>query len=92
MTVNNNPQKLLRAIDRNSKSSSFQRNLKPRLSQKEEQEIYYHNTDLLKRFLSEGGRILPRRITNLSAKTQRKMKKAVKIARLLGFLSFASVS
>ena len=81
-------QTLVRAIDRTSNNSSFQRNSSPRLSKEEERQISYDNVEILLRFLSEGGRILPARITNLSAKLQRKVKKQVKIARQLGFLPF----
>lgn len=35
--------------------------------------IDYKDTDLLKRFISERGKILPRRVTGTSAKNQRKL-------------------
>ena len=90
MAENKENQTLSRAIDRNSKKSSFQRNSKARLSKDEEKQISYDNVELLKRFLSEGGRILPMRITNLRSKIQRKVKRAVKISRYLGLLNFVS--
>ena len=48
----------------------------------------YKDPELLSKFISEGGRLLPRRITGVSAKSQRKLKEAVKIARLLALLPF----
>ncbi|OYS89399.1 30S ribosomal protein S18 [Limosilactobacillus reuteri] len=47
--------------------------------------IDYKDTDLLKRFISERGKILPRRVTGTSAKNQRKLPVAIKRARILCF-------
>ncbi len=52
--------------------------------------INYKNTKLLSRFISEGGRILPRRITSISAKKMRLLKKAIKQARNLALLPFSA--
>lgn len=51
-------------------------------------EINYKNLKLLLRFVSEGGRILPSRITSVSARRQRKLKKEIKRARNLALLPF----
>jgi small subunit ribosomal protein S18 len=48
----------------------------------------YRNVEVLRRFLSETGKILPRRRTGLSAKEQRILAKTVKRARVLGLLPF----
>ncbi len=50
----------------------------------------YKDTKTLKRFLSEGGKILPRRRTGLSAKEQRKVTTEIKRARHLALLPFTS--
>lgn len=50
--------------------------------------IDYKNVKLLSRFISEGGRILPARITSLSAKNQRRVKNAIRRARVLALLPF----
>lgn len=50
--------------------------------------IDYKDTDLLKRFISERGKILPRRVTGTSAKNQRKLTVAIKRARIMGLLPF----
>lgn len=42
--------------------------------------IDYKDVDLLKKFISERGKILPRRVTGTSAKYQRKLTKAIKRA------------
>lgn len=49
----------------------------------------YKNIEHLQQFISEQGKILPRRITGLSAKEHRSMAKAVKRARIMGLLSFS---
>ena len=48
--------------------------------------IDYKNTRLLKKYLSESGRILPSRITSVSEKKQKKLSRAIKSARLLALL------
>jgi len=47
------------------------------------QKIDYKNTKLLQRFVSERGKIVPSRITAVSAKRQRELAKAIKRARFL---------
>ncbi|MDD3491547.1 MAG: 30S ribosomal protein S18 [Candidatus Pacebacteria bacterium] len=51
-------------------------------------EIDYKDVESLKRFISSQMKILPRRKTNLCAKHQRLLKKAVKRARVAGLLPF----
>lgn len=48
----------------------------------------YKDAARLKRFLTERGKILPRRITGLSAKQQRYVSLAIKRARHLAMLPF----
>jgi small subunit ribosomal protein S18 len=43
--------------------------------------IDFKNTDLLKKFLTEKGRILPRRITGMTAKMHRQLTREIKRAR-----------
>ena len=52
--------------------------------------IDYKDTDLLKRFISERGKILPRRVTGTSAKNQRSLTIAIKRSRIMGLLPFVS--
>ena len=51
--------------------------------------INYKNIFLLRKYISIEGKILPRRLTNLNSKQQRNMAKAIKNARIMGFLPFA---
>ncbi len=50
--------------------------------------IDYKDVRLLQRFISERGKIVPSRITAVSAKRQRELAKAVKRARFLGLLPY----
>ncbi|MGF1561863.1 MAG: 30S ribosomal protein S18 [Geminicoccaceae bacterium] len=50
--------------------------------------IDYRDTKLLQRFVSERGKIVPRRITAVTAKEQRALAKAIKRARQLALLPF----
>jgi small subunit ribosomal protein S18 len=53
-------------------------------------EIDYKNQDLMRRFLSPEGKILPGRRTGLTSKNQRKITKAIKRARAVGLLPFTN--
>ena len=50
--------------------------------------IDYKDTNKLKRYVSERGKILPRRITGTSVKYQKKVATAVKRARHLALLPY----
>ncbi len=51
-------------------------------------EIDYKDIYLLKRFITESGKIVPSRITGTKAKYQRQLTRAVKLARVLALLPF----
>jgi|TARA_B110000014_G_C20080882_1_gene564760 small subunit ribosomal protein S18 len=48
--------------------------------------IDYKNIKLLKKYLSDSGRILPSRITSVSQKKQRELSQAIKRARLISLI------
>lgn len=50
--------------------------------------IDYKDVDLLRKFITERGKILPRRITGLTAKQQRDLTVAIKRARIIALLPF----
>ena len=52
------------------------------------EDIDYKDVKLLSKFISENGKIMPSRITGISAKYQRKLAKAIKRARFLGLLHY----
>lgn len=50
----------------------------------------YKDVELLSKFLTEQGKILPRRVTGLTTKQQTKITKAIKRARILALLPFVA--
>ena len=50
--------------------------------------IDYKDVRLLQRFISERGKIVPSRITAVSAKKQRELAQAIKRSRFLGLLPY----
>ena len=56
------------------------------LSGKNAPVVDYKNIKILKKFISESGRILPSRITNVSQKKQKELSRAIKRSRLLALL------
>lgn len=57
---------------------------------KPEDPIDYKDVDLLRKFITERGKILPRRITGLTAKQQRALTRSIKRARILALLPFVN--
>ncbi|MEO2083761.1 MAG: 30S ribosomal protein S18, partial [Desulfurobacteriaceae bacterium] len=55
------------------------------------EKIDYKNVELLKPFISERGRIIPRRISGVCSKHQRQLARAVKRARHLALLPFVKI-
>ena len=56
------------------------------LSGKDAPIVDYKNIKVLKKYISESGRILPSRITSVSQNKQKKLSRAIKRARLLALL------
>ena len=76
---------------RHSKLSLFQKNdtkfsRSCPLSEKNAPEIDYKNIKLLKKYITESGRILPSRVTSVSLKKQKELSRSIKRARLLALL------
>lgn len=65
--------------------SYYRRRLSPI---KPDEPIEYKDVDLLRKFITERGKILPRRITGLTAKQQRDLTLSIKRARLMALLPF----
>jgi len=68
-------------------SSFFKKRLSPI---KPGEPLDYKDVDLLKKFITERGKILPRRLTGLTAKQQRDLTNAVKRARIVALLPFVN--
>jgi small subunit ribosomal protein S18 len=56
------------------------------------QKIDYKDIDLLTLFVTDQGKILPRRATGITVQQQRKVAKAIKRARLLSLFSFVAAN
>ena len=57
---------------------------------KEDEVINYKVPDTLRNFTTEGGRILPRRITGLCSKHQKRLTNAIKRARVMAMLPYSN--
>lgn len=55
------------------------------------EQINYKDVRRLQRFLTEGGKILPRRATGLTAKQQRQIARAIKRARHIALLPYLKI-
>lgn len=53
-------------------------------------DIDYKDTETLSKFITERGKILPRRITGVSAYFQRRLSQAIKRARHMALLPFVA--
>ncbi len=72
-------------------SSGFFKKRKPcPFTKAKVKEIDYKDIDTLKQFITERGKILPRRITGVSFYYQKLLKKAIKRARHMALLPFIS--
>ena len=52
--------------------------------------IDYKDTETLERYINEQGKLLPRRLSGVSAKFQRQLERAIKRARMVALLPFAA--
>ncbi len=55
-------------------------------------QIDYKDPKLLKQFITERGKIMPRRMTGTCAFHQRKLRNAIKVARIIALLPFTTLS
>ena len=53
--------------------------------------VSYYDTELLRKFMSAEGRILPQRRTDLCSKDQRKVRRAINRARCMSLVPFANL-
>ena len=64
------------------------KNLEQKLVQSNSRSVNCIDIDILSRYTTEQGKILPRRVTGLSAKQQKEVTKSIKKARILSLISF----
>ena len=55
-------------------------------------EIDYKDVKLLKRFITEQGKIMPRRVTGTSAKMHRKLVREIKRARNVALIPYTNIN
>ena len=58
------------------------------LSNKNSPKVDYKDVKLLSRYVTEKGKIIPSRVTNVSRKKQKELSKAIKRSRYLGLMSY----
>ncbi len=63
---------------------------KKSLSEGSDFRIDYKDVKFLSRYISEKGKIMPSRITNVTAKTQREIARAIKRARFVALLPYVA--
>jgi len=52
----------------------------------------YKNPNVLRRFITDRGKIVPRRVSGVCAKNQRKLSTAIKRARNIALLPYTTIS
>ncbi|MDD9331267.1 MAG: 30S ribosomal protein S18 [Wolbachia sp.] len=70
--------------------TGFRRSKVCPLAESTDGEIDYKNRDLLTRYTSDYGRILPRRLTGVCAKKQRELRVAIIRARFLALFPYCT--
>ena len=55
------------------------------------EEVDFKDIKLLKEYITETGKIVPARVTGISASNQRKVTKSIKIARFLALLPYTDM-
>ena len=53
---------------------------------KSDDTVNFRDYELLRKFMTERGKIMPRRFTGATAKQQRQIKLAIRLARVMGLL------
>ncbi len=74
--------------NKNKRSSSKFGQFKPRKIVKPEQPLEYKNVDYLSKFIGPTGKLQSRRRTGFDGQDQRKLARAVKVARHMGLLPY----
>lgn len=80
----------MRTSSRSSRPLKPKKPKKPAVSAEALESLDYKSASTLKRFVSERGKILPRRHTGLSATQQRKVVEHIKRARFMGLLHYTT--
>ena len=77
-----------KAFDNTSSKLLYKRSCP--LSGKDAPDVDYKNINVLKKYITEKGKILPSRVTQVSSKKQKELTLAIKRARFLALLPYVS--
>ena len=77
-----------KAFDNTSSKLLYKRSCP--LSGKDAPDVDYKNINVLKKYITEKGKILPSRVTQVSTKKQKELTLAIKRARFLALLPYVS--
>ena len=75
---------------RQNQTALFKRKRVCRFSGSNPETVDYKNINLLRRYMTEKGKILPSRVTQVSTKKQKELSAAIKRARFLALLPYVS--
>lgn len=89
-TTSNAPTNLDQKVEQNTRKVFFKKTRGCPLASVPDKDINYKNIELLKKYISMGGRILPRHFTGISMRKQRLLRSAIIRARLVGLLQFVT--
>ncbi|MBI4559067.1 MAG: 30S ribosomal protein S18 [Candidatus Hydrogenedentes bacterium] len=84
------PKLATRARAKKKKRRTISRNKVCRLTVDRVVYIDYKDVAMLKHYVTERGKIIPRRITGATAKHQRMLTRAIKLARQIALLPFVA--
>lgn len=87
---NNNDDRRDNRRQRRNVRRTYYRKKECRICKMKVKEIDYKDVDLLRKYTTEKGKIVPRRMSGNCAKCQRKVKRAVKKARNAALLPFTN--
>ncbi len=79
------------ADDRDQKKTFFRRSKSCPFTGENAPNIDWKDVKLLERFISERGKIMPSRITNVSQKKQRELANAIKRARFMALMPYVQI-
>lgn len=85
---NDSRQNNRRSSGRRGGKRNFYKKKECKLCKMDDKDINYKNIDLVRKFTTEKGKIVPRRMSGNCAKCQRKIKRAIKRARNAAFIPF----
>jgi len=77
-----------KVFDNTSSRLNFTKNCP--LSGKDAPQVDYKNINLLRKYITEKGKILPSRVTQVSTKKQKELSVSIKRARFLALLPYVS--